>query len=160
MVRRRLVGFAGARGGTVLWLKRNPVAKAAQLTPLAAPQLPGGVRAGTARGAVHRHHPGGGIEFVHNNGAYGDKLLPESMGGGAAFPRLRQRRRPGLVLRELHLVARPRAAGAQPTTHDCMPTTARDASPTSPPVLASRSACMAMGCAAGDFDNDARWMSL
>src|SRR2546423_285075 len=26
-----------------------------------------------------------GIAFVHNNGAYGDKLLPETMGGGVAF---------------------------------------------------------------------------
>ena len=26
-----------------------------------------------------------GIHFVHNNGAYGDKLLPETMGGGVAF---------------------------------------------------------------------------
>jgi hypothetical protein len=26
-----------------------------------------------------------GITFVHNNGAYGDKLLPETMGGGVAF---------------------------------------------------------------------------
>src|SRR3954454_8122103 len=27
----------------------------------------------------------GGIHFVHNNGATGDKLLPETMGGGVAF---------------------------------------------------------------------------
>ncbi|CAN5214458.1 CRTAC1 family protein [soil metagenome] len=26
-----------------------------------------------------------GIEFVHHNGAYGDRLLPETMGGGVAF---------------------------------------------------------------------------
>jgi hypothetical protein len=26
-----------------------------------------------------------GLSFVHNNGAYGDKLLPETMGGGVAF---------------------------------------------------------------------------
>ncbi len=26
-----------------------------------------------------------GIDFVHDNGAYGDKLLPETMGGGVAF---------------------------------------------------------------------------
>ncbi|NOT53567.1 MAG: CRTAC1 family protein [Deltaproteobacteria bacterium] len=26
-----------------------------------------------------------GIDFVHHNGAYGDKLLPETMGGGCAF---------------------------------------------------------------------------
>src|ERR1700704_3948174 len=25
-----------------------------------------------------------GINFIHNNGAYGDKLLPETMGGGVA----------------------------------------------------------------------------
>ena len=25
-----------------------------------------------------------GIDFVHNNGAYGDKLLPETMGSGCA----------------------------------------------------------------------------
>ena len=26
-----------------------------------------------------------GIDFIHENGAYGDKLLPETMGGGCAF---------------------------------------------------------------------------
>src|SRR6187551_3568090 len=26
-----------------------------------------------------------GISFIHANGAYGDKLLPETMGGGVAF---------------------------------------------------------------------------
>ena len=26
-----------------------------------------------------------GIQFVHENGAYGDKLLPETMGGGCAL---------------------------------------------------------------------------
>jgi hypothetical protein len=26
-----------------------------------------------------------GVDFVHNNGAYGDKLLPETMGGGVVF---------------------------------------------------------------------------
>ncbi len=26
-----------------------------------------------------------GVDFVHSNGAYGDKLLPETMGGGVAF---------------------------------------------------------------------------
>src|SRR4051812_37534401 len=26
-----------------------------------------------------------GISFTHENGAYGDKLLPETMGGGVAF---------------------------------------------------------------------------
>ena len=34
-----------------------------------------------------------GITFVHENGAAGDKLLPETMGSGWRFVRLRQRRR-------------------------------------------------------------------
>src|ERR1700750_557013 len=29
--------------------------------------------------------PESGITFTHVNGAYGDKLLPETMGGGVAF---------------------------------------------------------------------------
>ena len=28
---------------------------------------------------------GAGIDFVHTNGAYGDKLMPETIGSGAAF---------------------------------------------------------------------------
>ena len=34
----------------------------------------------------HRRHARvSGIDFVHDNGARGEKLLPETMGGGAAF---------------------------------------------------------------------------
>ena len=39
-----------------------------------------------------------GIQFVHHNGAYGDKLLPETMGGGVAFLDYDNDGRPDLLL--------------------------------------------------------------
>ena len=47
-----------------------------------------------------------GIDFVHVNGAYGDRLLPETMGGGAGLPGLRRRRRPGPPVRQQRPLAR------------------------------------------------------
>src|SRR4051812_38601033 len=38
-----------------------------------------------------------GIRFVHSNGAYGDKLLPETMGGGVAVIDVRGNGRADLV---------------------------------------------------------------
>jgi hypothetical protein len=69
----------------VLILKRKPSAPPPQLTQLSAP---------TARTAFVAEAPdvkftditaAAGIKFTHNNGAYGDKLLPETMGGGVGF---------------------------------------------------------------------------
>jgi len=71
--------------GTILFLKRKPAQAPPQLTNLASPM---------SRTAPHDEIPlaafsdvtrDAGITFVHNNGAYGDKLLPETMGGGVAF---------------------------------------------------------------------------
>ena len=50
-----------------------------------------------------------GIAFVHNNGATGDKLLPETMGGGSRVLRFRQRRRSRLAIRQLQRLAMGRA---------------------------------------------------
>jgi len=50
-----------AGGGTIVAAEEIPTAKFTEITATA------------------------GIKFVHNNGAYGDKLLPETMGGGVAF---------------------------------------------------------------------------
>src|SRR5438094_6192686 len=38
-----------------------------------------------------------GIDFVHHNGAYGDKLLPETMGGGVAVIDVRNNGRADLL---------------------------------------------------------------
>jgi hypothetical protein len=79
-----LVAVAVVVAGMVWWLRRPaPVAAVQTLAPaapeavdraLAAPALPFAEITGRA-----------GLAFTHHNGAYGDKLLPETMGGGGAF---------------------------------------------------------------------------
>jgi hypothetical protein len=78
-----LIGLAVA--GLLFLLKREPGPGRTNLTTLRAPE---------ARDISTREIPAvkfteitaaAGIRFIHNNGAYGDKLLPETMGGGVAF---------------------------------------------------------------------------
>lgn len=80
-----LLVLASTVGGAIYWLTRKPAVAPTQITPLAAP---------VARQIDAVEIPetkfidvtdSAGITFVHRSGAYGDKLLPETMGGGAAF---------------------------------------------------------------------------
>ncbi len=71
----------------VLWLMRRPAAEGpVQITDLVAPQ--------SSVSTAHVQIPdvrfvdvttSAGIQFVHETGAYGEKLLPETMGSGVAF---------------------------------------------------------------------------
>jgi hypothetical protein len=72
-------------GGGVYWAKRKPAAGPAQLTPLSAPMVAPSVSAELPSAKFVDVTSEAGVTFSHNNGAYGDKLLPESMGGGVAF---------------------------------------------------------------------------
>ncbi len=54
-------------------------------TPLQVPQVPKRPEADIPRVPFSDITDEAGIDFVHENGAYGDKLLPETMGGGCAF---------------------------------------------------------------------------
>ncbi len=71
-------------GLVAYWLNQPPKPAAVTVTPLAAPEM---------RERPDQPVPGvvfrdatdtAGLHFVHCNGAYGDKLLPETMGGGCA----------------------------------------------------------------------------
>src|SRR6266566_277083 len=72
-------------GGTILWLKRKPAQPLPQVTRIAAPVAPARSQADIPIAKCTDITQESGITFVHNNGAYGEKLLPETMGGGAAF---------------------------------------------------------------------------
>jgi hypothetical protein len=70
--------------GVVWWLRRPREAPAVQSLRAAAPEaLPAAAPAPALPFADVT--AAAGIDFVHDNGAYGDKLLPETMGGGGAF---------------------------------------------------------------------------
>jgi hypothetical protein len=55
------------------------------VTPLKAPSAPVISRAEIPDARFTDVTRSAGIDFTHVSGAYGDKLLPETMGGGAAF---------------------------------------------------------------------------
>jgi hypothetical protein len=72
-------------GGVVLILKHKPAPPPAQVTQLAAPVAPEHSDTQIPSVKFTDITKEAGITFVHNNGAYGEKLLPETMGGGVAF---------------------------------------------------------------------------
>jgi enediyne biosynthesis protein E4 len=74
-----------AVGALVWYLKYRPSGGRAPLTRLGAPRRPGQIEAEIPEARFRDITAASGIQFVHNNGAYGDKLLPETMGGGVAF---------------------------------------------------------------------------
>jgi enediyne biosynthesis protein E4 len=70
--------------GLYLWT-RKPAAAPAQLTQLSAPVGKQLAVAEIPQARFTDATSAAGITFAHNNGAYGEKLLPETMGGGVAF---------------------------------------------------------------------------
>lgn len=79
-----LVIIAVLIGGFIL-LKRKPAAAQRKMTQLAAPVAPETAKAHVPVAKFTDVTREAGITFVHFNGAYGEKLLPETMGGGVAF---------------------------------------------------------------------------
>jgi hypothetical protein len=71
--------------GTWLWLRRGAPRLAPRVTALAAPVVPERPQAEIPEARFSDVTRDAGINFVHYNGAYGEKLLPETMGGGVAF---------------------------------------------------------------------------
>jgi hypothetical protein len=79
------LALAAALGGLIWWLNRLPTIwpgrSAALTTQLASEKLKSEIPIAKFTDVTERS----GIRFVHESGAYGDKLLPETMGGGVAF---------------------------------------------------------------------------
>src|SRR6188508_2692848 len=71
-----------AGGGLFVFLKKKPAPPPPKVTQIEAPvaQSFAGVEVPQVR--FTDVTAAAGINFVHNNGAAGDKLLPETMGGG------------------------------------------------------------------------------
>ena len=77
-----LVLVAAMAGGVVWVLKRKPDAPFPKVTPLSAPAAANRATAEVPAVQFTDVTAASGITFKHYNGAYGEKLLPETMGGG------------------------------------------------------------------------------
>jgi len=71
--------------GIIFIFKRKPAPPPARVTQLSAPADSAKPRAEIPTVSFTDITREAGVSFLHNNGAYGDKLLPETMGGGVAF---------------------------------------------------------------------------
>lgn len=80
-----LLGVAGAAGGGIYWWTHRPaeVAPPVEVVTQAPQTVTNEFHAPAVR--FTDITAAAGIEFVHQNGAEGEKLLPETMGGGSAF---------------------------------------------------------------------------
>lgn len=80
-----LLMIGAAAGGAWYLSRRKPPALPAKITQLAAPVVQQRPVAQVPPVKFTDVTAASGIDFVHHNGAYGEKLLPETMGGGVAF---------------------------------------------------------------------------
>ena len=71
--------------GAFFALRKKPEPKPTQMTSITAPTAPTRTAQEVPDAKFTDITTAAGINFVHFSGAYGDKLLPETMGGGLAF---------------------------------------------------------------------------
>ncbi len=80
-----IVSGIAVAGGIYWWTHRPPAAPPTQQTSLSAVRRRELPTAEVPKVMFSDITQAAGIEFVHRNGAKGDKLLPETMGGGGGF---------------------------------------------------------------------------
>lgn len=80
-----LLVLAAVGGAAAYWHFRPREFKAAEAKPAILPERRTRAEVELPKLAFSDVTKASGITFVHENGAYGDKLLPETMGGGCAF---------------------------------------------------------------------------
>ena len=78
-------GIVVVAGATILWQQRDQGAPASVEAVQEGPQLPAAQTVAAPAIPFTDITADAGIDFVHRTGAYGERLLPETMGGGVAF---------------------------------------------------------------------------
>ena len=80
-----LIVIAAVGSAAFFALRKKPEARPTQMTSITAPTSPARTTPEVPVAKFTDVTASSGVNFVHYSGAYGDKLLPETMGGGVAF---------------------------------------------------------------------------
>jgi hypothetical protein len=143
--------------GIWLFLGGGRSRTATHVTQLAAPQVAARPVAAAPAAKFTDVTAGSGITFHHANGATGEKLLPETMGGGVAFFDFNGDGRPDLLF--INGTAWPWTAGGAKTTAALYRNDSTNGFIRFTEVTAGSGLdvpIFGMGVATGDFDNDGR----
>lgn len=149
-----LVVIIAGGAGAFFYLKRKPPMEPQKLTELTAPRLPPSAVNEIPAVRFTDITEDAGITFVHNNGAYGDKLLPESMGGGVAFLDYDADGDPDLFFVNSKDWPWHRPATDQPSVMALYANDGTGHFSDVTPGSGLEVSCYGQGCAVGDYDND------
>src|SRR5438874_1097491 len=149
-----LVSLAVLSGGAIYLVKRKPAPPPQRLTHLSAPRVPDKPRAEIPVARFTDITKSAGITFVQNNGAYGDKLLPETMGGGVAFFDFDNDGAPDLLFINSTFWPWHVPQGKQPTTMALYHNDGKGHFTEATAGSGLDVSCYGMGVAIGDYDND------
>lgn len=157
-----LVVFAliAAVAGGVWWWKQRPPEIVAPVGPIVGPQVREVTQANVPTVKFTNIAAAAGVSFLHVNGAEGEKLLPETMGGGVACFDMDNDGDQDLLLINAcpwpwHKPAKPDSPGSATKPHAML--LRNDGHGKFDDVSAGSGleiSCYGMGVAVGDYDND------
>lgn len=154
-----LAVFIALGVGLWWWKNRAPAKKEEQITEISVPEI--SVQSSTSLPQVFFEDitRESGIEFKHLNGAYGDKLLPETMGGGVAFLDYNQDGAPDLFFVNGTPWPEHPVNGIESTTHALFENDGEGHFKDVTQSAGITHSDYGMGVAVGDFDNNG-WPDL
>lgn len=154
-----LAVFIALGGGLWWWKNRAPVKVAEQITEISVPDIPVQTSISMPQVFFQDITRESGIEFKHINGAYGDKLLPETMGGGVAFFDYNQDGAPDLFFINGTPWPEHPVNGIESTTHALFENDGEGHFKDVTQAAGITYSDYGMGVAVGDFDNNG-WPDL